>query len=274
MDNTSTLKNIQKIELEIAAHIFDLCRKHKLTCVLAGGSCLGAIRHKGMIPWDDDIDLAMPRNDYERFIELCEKELSSKYFFQHLDSEENCAYIFGKVRKNNTKLTEEYSHNIKMHQGIWVDIFPYDNISDSHLRRKFNNMWISFYKNLLIVKVGFGIPRNSSFLFSVAYYISKIISLFFSKKFLKKKLRKHMLKYNNQKTEKIRPYAGAYGEAENMSNDLFENPIEVDFNGYKFLTFKDYDMYLTKLYGDYMTPPPPEKRNGGNHHIKEVICGE
>lgn len=265
-----TLHKIQNTELEITDEIFRICEKNNLKCALVGGSCIGAIRHKGIIPWDDDIDLAMPRKDYEKFIDICKRELNSSYFLQCFETEQNCAYIFAKVRKNGTKLPEKYSKHINMHQGIWVDLFVYDNVSNNSLKRKFDNARVFFYKNLLIVKVGFKMPENRSKSLNIIYFLCKLFSNFFSNNFLKNRLNSIMKHYQNKNTLYIKPYGGAYGDTkELMPSNFFNDLITVEFNGRKFKTFKDYDYYLSRLYGDYMTPPPVEKRNGGNHYLAD-----
>ena len=198
MDDT-LLKQIQQTELEIASEIFRICRKHQLRCSLVGGSAIGAVRHHGFIPWDDDIDLAMPRKDYERFSSLCKEELSENYFLQDFDTEENCAYIFAKVRKNDTYMPEEYSKHIKMHQGIWVDVFIYDNVSDNPKIRKREINQLALYRNLLILKTGFRMPRNKSGFFNraVLYPIGKCCSSFFDASYLKRKCRQIMTRHQN-----------------------------------------------------------------------------
>lgn len=269
--NTELLKNIQKVELEIAAEVFRICEEHDIKCSLVGGSAIGAVRHHGFIPWDDDIDLAMPRPDYERFIGVCKHELSPKYFLQCFETEENCAYIFGKVRKNGTTLPEKYSSHVDMHQGIWVDIFVYDKVSDDPAIRQKDLRKLFLYRNLLTVKTGFKMPENrSGFLEKVAYQVSKIPASFFSRGYLIRKCEKIMTSHKDEKTRFLFPYGGAYGnDKELMAADFFDELIDIPFEGKTFKIVKNYDIYLTSLFGDYMTPPPPEKRSAPNHFIDE-----
>lgn len=265
-----TLKEVQKAEIDITKEIFDICRKHQLKCSLVGGSAIGAIRHQGIIPWDDDVDLAMPRSDFNKFCSVCKKELPEHLFLQYFGTEPNCAFIFAKVRKNHTYFPETYSKDIKMHQGIWVDIFIYDKVSDDEKTRLRENQRIQFLKNLLIVKVGYKLPENAGFIVKLLYYPSKLLALFTNKKKLQKKLVSLMSRHESEQTKYIIPYAGAYGfEKELMPSDLFEDLIDVKFNGYDFMIFKEYDLYLKSIYGDYMKLPPVEKRTGGNHFLDD-----
>lgn len=119
-----TIHRIHKVEVEILDEIVRICNKHNLTYFLVGGTLLGAVRHKGFIPWDDDLDIGMLREDYNRFLEIAEKELSEKYVLQYQKSEENYWLVFAKVRRKNTIYDEVIAdHNIK-EKGFWVDIFP------------------------------------------------------------------------------------------------------------------------------------------------------
>lgn len=266
--DTTTLKTIQNIEKEITEEIFDICNRHNLRCSLVGGSAIGAVRHQGIIPWDDDIDLAMPRSDFERFCEICKKELPDHLFLQYFGTEKNCAFIFAKVRKNNTFFPEYYSRDIEMHQGVWVDIFIYDKVSDDPKVRQKENQKIQFLKNLLIVKVGYKLPPNANLSKKLLYYPSKVLAAMVDQKKIQDKLTGLMSKHELEDTQYLVPYAGAYGfERELMPADIFEDLIDVEFDGYTFKLIKEYDFYLRSLYGDYMKMPPIEKRTGGNHFL-------
>ena len=266
-----TLRQIQAIELDIATEVFRLCSKHNLRCSLVGGSAIGAIRHKGFIPWDDDIDLAMPRSDYERFVEICKTELNKSFFLQCFETEENCAFIFAKVRKNGTRLPEYYSEHINMHHGVWVDIFVYDNVSDNPRIRKYEMKLLQFYRNLLIIKIGYKLPKNKrGFVKKIAFSCGKLLTLFFPKNFLQSKCHKIMTRHINERTSCIFPYGGAYSnKKELMPNDFFQELIDAPFEDRVFKITNKYDYYLSNLFGDYMTPPPPENRIPGNHFLDE-----
>lgn len=268
--NADLLKKIQEVELEIAAEVFRICEKNDIRCSLVGGSAIGAIRHHGFIPWDDDIDLAMPRPDYERFIEACKQDLKPQYFLQCFETEENCAYIFGKVRKNGTMLPEKYSGHINMHQGVWVDIFVYDKVSDDPAIRQKDLRKLFFYRNLLTIKTGFKMPENrSSLLEKVAYRVGKIPALLLSRDYLIRKCEQIATSHENEEAQFLFPYGGAYGnDKELVLADFFDELIEVPFEDKTFKLIKKYDVYLTELFGDYMTPPPPEKRQA-NHFLEK-----
>ena len=129
------IKAIQKCELEILSEIDRICVRHRIPYFAIGGTALGAIRHKGFIPWDDDIDIAMERNEYNRFLSYASKELGSSFFIQNIDSEPDSPFYFTKIRKNDTQFVECYLKEAGIHQGIFVDIFPFDHIN--------NNRWIA-----------------------------------------------------------------------------------------------------------------------------------
>lgn len=145
MEARDQLIKIQQIELSILNEFSKICQKHNLTYFLVGGSCLGMIRHKGFIPWDDDIDLGMPRKDYQKFCEIAKAELPDDLVLQNFDTEPQCGLVFGKIRKKGTILSENYSYHINMNQGVWIDIFPYDFVSNNKWIRK-----IDYYRTLFL----------------------------------------------------------------------------------------------------------------------------
>ena len=262
------LKRIQEIELEIFDEIIRICKKYNLKYALIGGSTLGAVRHHGFIPWDDDIDLGMPRKDYEKFCELCKTELDAKRFMlQNFDTEPNCGLIFGKVRRLNTTLSEYYSYHIDMNQGVWVDIFPYDYVSNNATTRKSDIRSLKFYQNLYIIKCGYKFPNNRSNTLKIAYDIAKGGLRLWSKNRLIKKVKQIMIKYDKDTTDYIFPYGGVYTDKDLLPGDTFDNLIQVSFEGRKVNIYKEFDKYLTTLYGDYMKLPPVEKRGNGSGHI-------
>ena len=271
METQNQLKKLQEIELSILYEFSKICQKHNLTYFLVGGSCLGMIRHKGFIPWDDDIDLGMPRKDYQKFCEIAQAELPDNLVLQNFDTEPKCGLVFGKVRKQGTVLSEDYSYHINMNQGVWIDIFPYDFVSNNKWVRKIDYFRTLFYKNMYIIKSGYKNPHPDRIMYRIMYRIAKTIVFPFSLNFFIKKLKRNMMKYDD--TEFVFPYGGAYPEKDLFTKDLISSTISLPFEDYYFLTFEQYERYLKQLYGDYMVLPPEEKRQSGMHHIHQIDLG-
>ena len=122
----SKLRKLQLCELEILCEFVRICEKHNLQYFLVGGTLLGAVRHQGFIPWDDDIDVAMPREDYDRFAAIADKELAPQYFYQSPDTDPYYFLTYAKLRKNGTEVYEERFKNAKFHKGVFIDIIPLD----------------------------------------------------------------------------------------------------------------------------------------------------
>lgn len=135
--------------LEIYREVSSICDRHNLTYFVVGGTLLGAVIHKGYIPWDDDFDIAMPRDDYDKFIEIYSKELSDRFYLHHTSTDSNYWIPFAKVRINNTTFLEEKRKNVNSHAGIYMDIFPFDyapNCNDMFAKMKWRLMtWINNY---------------------------------------------------------------------------------------------------------------------------------
>lgn len=269
------LKALQNIELDIFKEFKRVCEKNDLKYVLNSGTCIGAIRHKGFIPWDDDIDIAMPRDDYEKLVKIAPQELSSDYFFQNYHSEKNCGLVFGKIRKNNTIMSENYSYHLNMHQGVWIDIFPYDKLPDNLNERKKNFKKFFILKNLYIIKCGYKVPEDKDNLLNrIIYYIAKFLLLFVPIDFIINKIDYTMRKYNQTDVKEVYLY-GCLSMKNNIPCDMLDDLIEVDFETEKAKVFKNYDYYLRRVYGNYMELPPIENRINGSvhflHEFKEKI---
>ncbi len=119
------IKEVQAIELEILLEVDRICREYEIPYFLDSGTLLGAVRHKGFIPWDDDIDIGMLRSDYERFLSIANRELGSEYFLQTYRTD-GAPIMFAKVRKKGTTFVEFRLRNIPMEHGLFIDVFPYD----------------------------------------------------------------------------------------------------------------------------------------------------
>ena len=137
MDSQATLRRLQQTELEILLVISDFCERNGIAWFLEGGTALGAARHKGFIPWDDDVDIAMMREDYDRFCELARKELPEGYSLHTARDTRGFVALFAKVYKDGTRFENQESREAGLDQGIFVDIFPYDRLpSNADERRR------------------------------------------------------------------------------------------------------------------------------------------
>ena len=127
---------LKKLELEIAKEVKKICDENNIDYFIIGGTLLGAVRHKGFIPWDDDMDIGMTWNNYQRFLKLAPEKMDDRFFIQTCQTDLNYHNIFAKVRLRNTHMIEKVTENIEICDGIFVDIFPYISIKESLLKSK------------------------------------------------------------------------------------------------------------------------------------------
>ena len=257
----------QQKQFEILCEVDRVCKKCDIDYSLDAGTLLGAVRHKGFIPWDDDIDIFMFRKDYEKFKKIVSDEISDKYFFQDYTTDENFGFVFGKVRIKNTKYTERINKKAKAKDGIFIDIFPIDNVSDDSKEAQRNFMKVVILRIMLLLKKGYIVDANT-FLKKVEKIILKVMSLFISSKRIIKKINKITNKYNDIETEYVANFATTYFNKNKYKKEWLIKKCELDFEGRKFLCIKNYDKYLKYLYNDYMKLPPKEKRI--THDVVEI----
>lgn len=268
MDNI--LDKVHMIQLEMAIEVKNICKKHNIKYAIIAGTLLGAVRHKGFIPWDDDLDIGMLRNDYERFIKVCQHELRNDYFLQTWESDPGFALPFAKIRKNGTRFIEKNSSAANLHCGIYIDIFPFDNVPKSRFQQSLAEDATYILKRMLLIKMKYIVWKDTELLKKVIYKTFKLFSLFFSNNHIKRKLYKLMTKSNNLITEKVVAFGGAYGyKKESIKRVWLEKLMEIDFESEKLSAPADNIDYLTYFYGDYMTPLLENERFN-RHYIIDI----
>lgn len=260
MDNDDLLKRIQKAELYLLIVFDKVCRENGLTYFLDSGTALGAVRHGGFIPWDDDIDVGMPRKDYERFMEIGQGQLPSDVFLQNSVTEKNYRRYAAKLRLEGTVFPEAdelpYQHN-----GIFMDIFPFDNIPSNRMRAKWN---VKYVVEMCHVVRAFRSDGNSESPSCMRRVLFRVIKSFPS--CWGDKLERHCLRFARKNENKDTGLMTCYFWRMSQSRQyLFETekmlPVkDIDFDGHAVMIMKDPDYYLKLMYGDYMKLPPEESR--------------
>ena len=256
------LRHLQMVILSIMKDIDDLCQRNGIEYYLLGGSAIGAIRHKGFIPWDDDLDIIMSNDNYNKFIEVCKTQLDeSKYYLQ--EGLKDWSMYFSKVRLRGTKLDEgvNYTDNPDM-QGIYVDIFKMDNVPSNKTRAKIQYF---FAKVFLCYQLSVRGDRDSSF------DIKKRLMIYLSFPLKIKKLRNwiknQVEKYNSIDTDSFGFFYGRTNfQTAIVSKKIFGKPTRVQFEDTSLCVAERYHEYLTQMFGNYMTPPPVEKQVGLHMH--------
>lgn len=260
---------IKKLELNILLKFDEFCKKHKLRYYLAGGTLLGAVRHKGFIPWDDDIDVCMPRPDYEKAVKLL-GTLDNRYMLRsnHID---DFSAPFAKLVDLNTKIVSKVS-NSNIESNLWIDIFPVDGLPDDigKVKRIYEKCF--FYRRMLFLcdkkKV-----EDENIIRKYVKYSLKFIVMFIGSEYFVNKLERIAMRHKYDSTNYVGIVTwGLYGVGERMLKSEFEKPIKVEFEGHKFPAFSCWDSYLRGLYKDYMKLPPLEKRQ--THNIYAYIEDE
>ena len=262
------MNKAQKKQFELLKELDRICKKNNIKYFLCGGTLLGAVRHKGFIPWDDDVDIEMLREDFEKFKKVCKKDLNKKYFYQDIETDKYYGNLFAKLRINNTKYVERITKNTKAHNGIYLDIFPIDNYDDID---KPNIKKVIILRMLLLLKNKYIIDANT-FVKKIELLCLKIMSLFFTKKCIINKINKLVRNNTNKDSEKVIDYFDVLFDRLVYQRKWYTKQKEYEFEGRKFTGTYYYDEYLTHLYGDYMKIPPKEDRV--THDIVEIEYDE
>jgi len=273
MEVNEQLKKMHTLELKIALEMKRICEKHDIKYFMTAGTLLGAVRHGGFIPWDDDMDFGMLRKDYEKFLEVCKTELGSEYFLQTWDTDPEYPFSFAKLRLNGTRFVEGFSENGSMHNGLFIDIFPFDNVPDDVDLRKKQGKKCFVCKRLLWIKKGMGTNmKEGGAKQKIKYYGFLMFSKFFKYEKIKDYYKKTQQLYNDNLTQKVVTDGSYNYDKESIERTWVENLEPVKFETEEFLSYVDRKGYLEYFYGDYMKLPPEEKRNG--HLLRDVDFGE
>ncbi|MDR0301570.1 MAG: LicD family protein [Treponema sp.] len=261
----NTLIRLRGVMLEILDEFVRICEENNLTYFLSYGTLLGAVRHKGFIPWDDDIDTSMPRKDYEKFLDIVSSGTKSNYYALSPRCPVNTYYhyrAFTRFCKRGTIFAQENKNSPEEYSGIFIDIWPFDNsiLPMVYLQKGFTSFVWRFYR----LKTHYDIPINKFKLFFI-----KIINCIFPLKLIKILLEKSHTIFNNIKTKYIADFS-AFGEMKNLYQkyDTIFPLTKIAFEGKQYSVPGDYNAYLTRRYGNYMELPPVEQRL--THGIKFI----
>jgi len=269
------LRKVQLTQLEILLEVDRICKKHNLTYLLWAGTMLGAIRHKGFIPWDDDIDIAMKRDDYEKFLEICKTELSSIYFLQHHKTEPHYMLQYSKIRKNKTKYVHYSRRKLNIHHGIWIDIFPLDNVFPGSFTENIRCFFISLLLWLNTAR-NRGVLVNASCIKRIlGYSFAKLSLLFINKKRYDMLVKYLITLFNNKKSEYLNELclhaSKNYLKRNLISVNDYNDTIYTSFEGHLFPIPRNYELFLTNNYGEYNTFPPEDERIPKHTTLDEII---
>ncbi|MBR1401276.1 MAG: LicD family protein [Prevotella sp.] len=264
IDSIEELKSIQ-LNILLAFHRF--CLNNGLKYSLAAGSLIGAIRHKGFIPWDDDIDVYMLREDYEKLVSIFPSMYESQYKFVSMERDGKWHRTYGLLYDSRT-IKKEHVSDSYCEMGIGIDVFPIDDVPDklsewtryNKLRILLRNM---FTMKLLLVSSERSIWKN------VLIVLSKIILFLFSYKLFAQMINKYSQIHNGKGCSHVYENClGVYNSKHPWLKKSFDDTIDTEFEEHQVKIMKGYDDYLTCVYGDYMQLPPEEKRV--THHAFEA----
>lgn len=259
------LQHLQKVILSIVKDIDNLCRKYGIEYYLFGGSAIGAVRHHGFIPWDDDLDIVMDFKNYERFITVCREQLdTNKYYFQQ--SLIDWPMLYSKIRLKGTLFEEPGAYgDDKTKMGIFVDVFKLDNASNTSLGRKWQYFCGKVLLSYTILQRGY---KEATLTKKAFMYLSSPLKI----KPLYNYFYKQLIKYNGKETKMYVSFGARFRYKNSFfKKELFSNPIYVTFDSTQLPVPEKYDELLTQLYGDYMTPPSVEQQVGS--HLTNVDFG-
>lgn len=249
------LKQIHEVTLEILKDIDRVCRENDLKYTAIGGTLIGAVRHGGYIPWDDDIDIAIMRDDYERFLKIYREKKENQFELFDYKSTEGYYNQFAKVSDKRTRINDNFGRNVKG-LGVTVDIFPLDCRVSSKLSIDYKKMRILVYKLHISMEYnGKNCLKN---------LIKKFIRLIFVRKdyryYLTEIEKFATAQNNNELSDVAGTFSSGCGEFDMFKKEIFDEYTYLKFEDTKIMVVKEYEYFLQHRFGDYMKMPPEDQR--------------
>lgn len=256
------MNDLQKKLLEMLTWLTAFIEKHGLRYYVIGGTMLGAVRHEGFIPWDDDVDIGMPRSDYEKLIDLLSAPIEHYVIESTRNDAKDFLYSFAKFYDMNTSMTEYVRKNVK--RGVYIDIFPLDGIGNTLEEAQKNYKKIDRQNMLLATKVC-AYRKERKWWKNVAVFFGRLIPG--SPKKLTRKLDKLCSERNFDECKYVGLLMSTYRFREVMKREIFGTPTPYKFEGLTVYGPEKFDEYLTNLYRDWRKLPPEDKRHSAHDFI-------
>ena len=270
-----TLRKIQLVEVGMLREFIEICDTHNIGYFIAYGTAIGVLRHKGFIPWDDDIDICMTRNDFERFCEVAAREPYCNNY-EMISGANSDDYLMPEAhwQFKGTKFVDKPSLSYKNPIGIFLDIFLLDNLADDPKARKRQVRECFLYGKLMMIRtikhpiVPFGgaAGKIASAALVVMHYLMKILCV--SKRWLYNKYTAASTRFNGQETKYVAPFRALAIEDLKLSHDEIYPLKDGEFEGLTVKLANTCEQQLESYYGDYMQIPPPEKQH---NHRPEIL---
>jgi len=261
------LKQLHKIEVTILKEIDRICKEHNLRYYVGEGTLLGTIRHQGFIPWDDDIDICILRKDFERFREACAKELDKKFFYQSHETEKEYYLWFDKIRYNNTIFKEVFLAKHNIHHGVYIDIFPMDNVPDDYYLRKKQRKIYQFYRK--IVQAKYGGLRFRQGKKKIGAILIRVLTFFVPLEYAYRKGTSALVKYKDAETAAVQMMVDSERVDTILPKKYYIKTQRKKFEDISVPVPIEHDKVLSAWYGDYMKLPA-EKDRKYQHKLSEL----
>lgn len=263
MKSEFNLRKLQLTQLEILKVIDKFCRENQIRYSLYAGSLLGAVRHKGFIPWDDDLDICMARSEYNKFIKKWTEQKPSGYILQNKETEPDFTQSFTKIRKDHTAFLQSMDNGGKYHKGIFVDIFPIDRMPEEGMRRKhfqFRCMLYQLYTREFIPSKSQGIVK------CLAAVLLKLSSQ--EQRYQKRiKLLGKITENNDNHSLNTAAIETVESMKTEFPSDMLDSYTYLKFEDGEFMCFEKWDEHLRCKFGDYMEMPPESQRVWKHHPV-------
>lgn len=258
-------KRIQNAILQLLIEFDRICRKHGILYSLDGGTLLGAVREGGFIPWDDDGDVIIDRQEYDKLMAVLDEELDhDRFYYVDLDRTEEYRWGYGKLFRKDTKFVRYGQEFWRYDQGVPLDVFVCDNVPDNYIKRAICNFHSYLYRKFFYSEVG----KRGKGIYAAGYRVMNKYPL----SRLKRRYSKYIKKRNRKYTDWVKCLTfPAINSKHGYKREWYEDVTDIEFEGHTFLASRKRDEYLRFLYGnDYMTPPDSSKRKTHEASYVEV----
>ena len=249
------IKKVQKIELELLIEFDRVCKKNNIIYSIDGGTLLGAVRHKGFIPWDDDADVIMNRCEYDKLMEVIDSELdNTRFYYQDMNRTQGYRWGYGKLRRKGTEFVRLNQEFMPYQQGVFLDVFVCDYVPNNYFLRAICNFVSFMYRKIFYSEVAI---RSETGIKKLGYLLLNKIP----ESRIKKSYNKYRLRRNKKKSNWVKCLTfPACNRTFGYKKEWYLDVQPIIFEGVSLLGCKKWDEYLTFMYGNYLELPPKEKR--------------